>query len=107
VPAVAVRSSIRSRSRSPPKSAFTGYRFASQAIVIAVRWCLRFNVSYRDIQELLVERGIEVDHVTGFRWVRRFILRTEKTAQIIITGHAFLQNPRRGHYELAIDTPPT
>jgi transposase-like protein len=41
-------------------------------IVLAVRWYLRFNLSYRDIEELLVERGIEVDHVTVFRWVRRF-----------------------------------
>jgi transposase-like protein len=225
-----VKSSIRSRSWSPPKSAFAGYRFPPEVIVIAVRWYRRFNLSYRDIQELLVERGIEVDHVTVFRWVRRLIplladaarfarhspgdrwfvdeayvkvngvwryvyraidqhgqvidvlvsirrdaaaarklfrralsrlkviptevvtdaapvypavleelvpsawhhveqyannpieadhgrlkhrlrsmrgLRTEKTAQIIITGHAFLQNLRRGYYELAIDTPPT
>ncbi|GAA0396380.1 IS6 family transposase [Micromonospora gifhornensis] len=33
--------------------------------------------------------------------------RTDKTAQVIIAGHAFMQNLRRGHYELAIDTPPT
>jgi transposase-like protein len=33
-------------------------------------------------------------------------LRTDKTAQVIIAGHAFMQNLRRGHYELAIDTPP-
>jgi hypothetical protein len=41
-------------------------------IVLAVRWYLRFNLSYRDVEELLVERGVEVDHVTVFRWVRRF-----------------------------------
>jgi transposase-like protein len=34
-------------------------------------------------------------------------LRTDKTAQVIITGHAFMQNLRRGHYELVIDIPPT
>ncbi|WP_442933302.1 DDE-type integrase/transposase/recombinase [Micromonospora psammae] len=33
-------------------------------------------------------------------------LRTDTTAQVIIAGHAFMQNLRRGHYELAIDTPP-
>jgi IS6 family transposase len=33
-------------------------------------------------------------------------LRTDQTAQVIITGHAFIQNLRRGHYELAIDAPP-
>jgi transposase-like protein len=33
-------------------------------------------------------------------------LRSDKTAQVIIAGHAFLQNLRRGHYELAVDAPP-
>jgi hypothetical protein len=33
-------------------------------IVVAVRWYPRFNLPYRDIDELLVERGVEVDHVT-------------------------------------------
>jgi transposase-like protein len=41
-------------------------------IVLAVRWYLRFGLSYRDVEELLAERGIEVDHVTIYRWVQRF-----------------------------------
>jgi transposase-like protein len=41
-------------------------------IVLAIRWYLRFNLSYRDVEELLVERGVDVDHVTVFRWVQRF-----------------------------------
>jgi transposase-like protein len=41
-------------------------------IVLAVRWYLRFGLSYRDVEELLAERGINVDHVTVYRWVRRF-----------------------------------
>jgi hypothetical protein len=40
-------------------------------IVLAVRWYLRFNLSYRDVEELLAERGIQVDHVTLYRWVQR------------------------------------
>jgi IS6 family transposase len=43
-------------------------------IVLAVRWYLRFGLSYRDVEELLAERGIEVDHVTVYRWVQRFTL---------------------------------
>ena len=39
--------------------------------MVAVWWYLRFNLSYRDVEELLVERGIEVDHVTVYRWVQR------------------------------------
>jgi transposase-like protein len=41
-------------------------------IVVAVRWYLRYGPSYRDVEELLAERGIEVDHVTVYRWVQRF-----------------------------------
>ena len=40
--------------------------------MLAVRWYLRFGLSYRDLEELLAERGIEVDHVTLYRWVQRF-----------------------------------
>jgi hypothetical protein len=42
-------------------------------IVVAVRWYLRFNLSYRDVEELLVERGVAVDHVSIYRWVQRFV----------------------------------
>jgi transposase-like protein len=225
-----VRLSSRPRPWLPPKSAFAGFRFPPEVIVVAVRWYLRFNLPYRDVEELLVERGVEVDHVTVYRWIQRFTplladaarfcrhspgsrwfvdetyvkvggqwryvyravdqygqvidvlvsarrdaeaarrffrralstlkvtptevvtdaaavyprvfeelipsawhhgeqyannpieadhgqlkhrlrpmrgLRTDNTAQVIITGHAFLQNLRRGHYELAVDAPPT
>jgi transposase-like protein len=40
--------------------------------MIAVRWYLRYGLSYRDVEELLAERGITVDHVTIYRWVQRF-----------------------------------
>jgi transposase, IS6 family len=40
-----------------------------EVIVLAVHWYLRYVLSYRDVEELLAERGIEVDHV---RWVQRF-----------------------------------
>ena len=39
--------------------------------MLAVRWYLRFGLSFRDVEELLAQRGIEVDHVTIFRWVQR------------------------------------
>jgi transposase, IS6 family len=46
-----------------PRSTFAGFRFPPEVITLAVRWCLRFGLSYRDVEELLAERGIEVDHV--------------------------------------------
>ena len=39
---------------------------------MAVRWYLRYGLSYRDVEELLAERGVTVDHVTIYRWVQRF-----------------------------------
>jgi len=62
----------RPRSTQVPRSAFAGFRFPPDVIVIAVRWYLRFGLSYRDVEELLAERGVEVDHVTVYRWVLRF-----------------------------------
>jgi IS6 family transposase len=53
-------------------SAFAGFRFPPDVIVLAVRWYLRYGLSYRDVEELLAERGVEVDHVTIYRWVVRF-----------------------------------
>ena len=221
--------SARPRLVLAPRSTFAGFRFPPEVILVAIRWYLRYNLSYRDVEELLVERGVEVDHVTVFRWVQRFTplladaarfarhapgerwfvdetyvkvngswryvyravdqygrvidvlvsarrdahaarrffrralaalkviptevvtdaaavypavlhelvpsawhhveryannpieadhsqlkhrlrpmrgLRTDRTAQVIIAGHAFLQNLRRGHYELGLDVPP-
>jgi IS6 family transposase len=57
---------------SAPRSSFAGFRFPQDVILIAVRWYLRYGLSYRDVEELLAERGIPVDHVTVFRWVQRF-----------------------------------
>jgi transposase-like protein len=66
---------MRTRRPGPapiPRSAFAGFSFPSDVIVLAVRRYLRFALSYRDVEELLAERGIEVDHVTIYRWVQRF-----------------------------------
>ena len=37
-----------------------------------MRWYLRYGLSYHDLEELLAERGVEVEHVTRYRWVQRF-----------------------------------
>ena len=46
----------------------------SWRLPMAVRWYLRYGLSYRDVEELLAERGVDVDHVTVYRWVQRFTL---------------------------------
>src|SRR6266542_372816 len=63
---------LRPSAAAIPRSAFAGFRFPSDVIVVAVRWYLRFGLSYRDVEELLTERGVEADHVTIYRWVQRF-----------------------------------
>jgi transposase-like protein len=53
-------------------SAFSGYRFPDEVIALAVRWYLRFRLSYSDVAEWLAERGIVVDPSTVFDWVQAF-----------------------------------
>jgi len=61
---------VNRRSR-PVSASFAGYRFPPEVILLAVRWYLRYGLSYRDVEELLAERGVDVDHVTIYRWVQR------------------------------------
>jgi transposase-like protein len=51
-------------------SAPTGYRFPREVIAVAVRCYLRYALYERDVEELLAERGIEVDHETIYQWVQ-------------------------------------
>ena len=44
----------------------------------AVGWYLRFSLSYRDVEELLAERGLHADHVTVWRWVQRYAPEMER-----------------------------
>ncbi|MDQ3764998.1 MAG: IS6 family transposase [Actinomycetota bacterium] len=62
----------RSHRVPSPRSGFAGFRFPPDVILVAVRWYLRYGLSYRDVEELLAERGITVDHVSIYRWVQRF-----------------------------------
>ena len=45
---------------------------------MAVGWYLRFSLSYRDVEELVRERGLSVDHVTVWRWVQRYAPEIER-----------------------------
>ncbi len=55
-----------------PKSLYHGHRFAAAIISQAVRWYFRFQLSLRDIEELLFERGVSVSHETIRRWCDTF-----------------------------------
>jgi transposase, IS6 family len=47
-------------------------QFEPEVIVLAVGWYLRFSLSYREVEELLAERGLHADHVTVWRWLQRY-----------------------------------
>ncbi|GAB3832115.1 hypothetical protein ACFPIJ_47635 [Dactylosporangium cerinum] len=64
--------SNRRRPALPPRSAFAGFRFPPDVIIVAIRLYLRYNLSYHDVEEPVLERDVEVDHVTVFRWVQQF-----------------------------------
>ena len=56
----------------PRQLLFKWRQFEPEIIVCAIRWYLRYSLSYREVQELLAERGINVDHSTIWRWVQRY-----------------------------------
>jgi transposase, IS6 family len=54
-------------------SAFSGRVFADDIIVLAIRWYVRYRLSYVEVSESLAERGVLVDQSTIHRWVQRFL----------------------------------
>ena len=57
---------------------FKWRQFEPEVILLAVGWYLRFSLSYRDVEELLAERGLRADHVTVWRWVQRYAPEMER-----------------------------
>jgi transposase, IS6 family len=55
-----------------PSSPFKWRHYAPDVILLCVRWYCRYSLSYRDLEEMMRERGLVVDHVTIFRWVQRY-----------------------------------
>ncbi len=51
---------------------FKGKQFKKDVIIVAVGYYLRYNLSYREVQELLYDRGINVCHTTIYRWVQEY-----------------------------------
>ena len=51
---------------------FRGRHFEDAIILLCVRWYLRYSLTYRDLEEIMVERNLAIDHVTIWRWVQRY-----------------------------------
>src|SRR5512135_3069653 len=51
---------------------FKGHRFEKDIILLCVRWYVAYPLSYRNLEEMREERGVEVDHSNLYRWVQKF-----------------------------------
>src|SRR3954464_4190317 len=69
------------------KDDFKGRHFEATLILQAVSWYLRYPLSYRDIEELFLERGLEVDHATLNRWVLAYAPRIERRLRVFRQPH--------------------
>ena len=57
---------------------FRWRHFAGEIILWAVRWYCRYGISYRELEEMMGERGVAVDHTTLYRWTQRYAPELEK-----------------------------
>ena len=57
---------------------FKGRQFTAEVILWAVRWYLQFPISYRDLELMLRDRGVSVDHTTVYRWIQAYAVELEK-----------------------------
>ena len=68
----------RGAARIRQDRAFKGRQFTAEVILWAVRWYLMFPVSYRDLELMLLDRGLEVDHTTIYRWIQAYAVELER-----------------------------
>lgn len=57
---------------------FKGRHFGREIIILCVRWHLRFKLGFRDLVEMMAERGLSPAHTTIMRWIRRYVPEFEK-----------------------------
>ena len=63
-------------------SAFSHHGFPDDVIALAVRWYIRYRLSYADVVEWFAERGLVVDRTTIYRWVQRFLPLFQDAARV-------------------------
>ena len=64
---------------------FKWRHFEAEIILLCVRWYLRYPLSYRDLEEMMLERGLPVDHTTIYRWVQHYAPELEKRSRPHLT----------------------
>ncbi len=70
-----------------PKHPFKWRHFQSDIIVLCLRWYLRYPLSYRNVEEMMLERGLTVDHTTVLRWVLSLCPRTGQAMQTTLESN--------------------
>lgn len=66
------------------KDPFKWKHFQKEIILHCVRWYLRYSLSYRNLEEMMLERGIEVDHTTIYRWVIEISPEIDKRSRLYL-----------------------
>lgn len=64
-----------------PHQPFKWRHFLPEVILLNVRWYCRYALSYRDLEEMMIERGIKVDHTTIYRWVQAYAPEMDKRSR--------------------------
>ena len=64
-----------------PVDSFKWKHYAGEMILLNVRWYLKYALSYRNLEEMMAERGVKVDHTTIMRWVHQYSPEIEKKAR--------------------------
>jgi transposase, IS6 family len=75
-------------------SDFKGRHFGGEIVLWAVRWYCRYGISYRDLEQMMAERGVSVDHSTLYRWVQKYAPEIEKRL------HWHWRRPRSGSWRV-------
>ena len=88
------------------KDDFKGRHFEATLTLQAVSWYLRYPLSYRDIEEMLLERGLAVDHSTLNRWVRAYAPLIERRLRSFCKPHCGSLRIDESSIISAFDIPP-
>src|ERR1051326_5874020 len=63
-------------------SSFKWRHYEADIILLCVRWYLRYSLSYRDLEEMMRERGLLLDHTTIYRWVQHYAPEIDKRSRL-------------------------
>ena len=88
-----VDSEFLKRSLMNPTNSFKWRHYSSEIILLCVRWYLRYCLSYRNLEEMMNERGLKVDHTTIYRWVQLYGAELKKKLRTFVCQRRFNFDP--------------